>query len=211
MTSGVQPAWGLLLTPGCQRSHQTAAGTGTAEAAAKRPSRQECPFDAWADLNCPAGPSPGRLARRPAVSCHGRGGGSSGELPEEHAAPRGGDEHKGERAGVQGGVRPARSADRRSRGAVRREPEPRAAGPTTSPPQTPDRVHNQALMRILRAPPGPAPRPPRLLLWGRVQGGGVRALRTAASARAAWPRVHRILVKRLRTDTDSCGAHRSSR
>lgn len=85
-------------------------------------------------------------------------------LPGEHAAPRGGDEHKRQRAGVQGGVHRARSADRWSRGAVRRQPEPQAAGPTASPPQTPDSVRNQALMRILRAPPGPAPRPPRLLL-----------------------------------------------
>lgn len=53
-------------------------------------------------------------------------------------------------------------------GLVWREPEPPCLLlPDHIPaPNIADRIRNQALMRIFRVSPGPAPRPPRLLLLG---------------------------------------------
>lgn len=89
---------------------------------------------------------------------------------KEHAVQRGSDGHKGKQAGVQGDIYPAQSADSWSsgHGASVEEPEPACLLlPNHVPaPNIADRGHNQALMRIFRVSPGPAPRPPRLLLLG---------------------------------------------
>lgn len=72
-------------------------------------------------------------------------------------------------------------------------------------PNTADRVRNQALMRIFRVSLGLAPRPPRLLPLGTCAGreGHAHDDRRCSSALMAQTVVYRILVKRLRTDTDS--------
>lgn len=96
---------------------------------------------------------------------------------------------------------------RRGRPACR-EREPLSCWcPAVPPPQTlAARVRNQALMRIFGVSPGPTPRPtPAASSGGRVRERRGETVLFRPGQRG--PRVYRILVKRLSTDTDSCGAH----
>lgn len=83
-----------------------------------------------------------------------------------------------EAGGVQGGVHPHPSVDGQSRGLGAtscegsRNPACLVVPNYTPPPNTADRVRNEALMRIFRVSLGPAPAHPGCFLWEHMQEGG---------------------------------------